>query len=248
MPAGMMKTTWDMKIRFFTIPNLLTLSNLLCGTFAALSALVYDNLEWAFWFVVLAAVFDFFDGFAARLLHQSSPIGVQLDSLADMISFGFVPAAVVYTMTTRSMGEGDTLLRYAFAFICFAMAAFSALRLAKFNIDETQHEEFCGLPTPANALFFTSLGLISAHTGFDFGGPVLICIVPAMAWLLISPVRMFSLKFQGFGWRGNAIRYLFLALCVVTIVVLRLYSIPAIVILYILISAIRWGLRRNSND
>ena len=248
MPAGMMKTTWDMKIRFFTIPNLLTLSNLLCGTFAALSALVYDNLEWAFWFVVLAAVFDFFDGFAARLLHQSSPIGVQLDSLADMISFGFVPAAVVYTMTTRSMGEGDTILRYAFAFICFAMAAFSALRLAKFNIDETQHEEFCGLPTPANALFFTSLGLISAHTGFDFGGPVLICIVPAMAWLLISPVRMFSLKFQGFGWRGNAIRYLFLALCVVTIVVLRLYSIPAIVILYILISAIRWGLRRNSND
>ena len=244
----MMKTTWDMKIRFFTIPNLLTLSNLLCGTFAALSALVYDNLEWAFWFVVLAAVFDFFDGFAARLLHQSSPIGVQLDSLADMISFGFVPAAVVYTMTTRSMGEGDTLLRYAFAFICFAMAAFSALRLAKFNIDETQHEEFCGLPTPANALFFTSLGLISAHTGFDFGGPVLICVVPAMAWLLISPVRMFSLKFQGFGWRGNAIRYLFLALCVVMIVVLRLYSIPAIVILYILISAIRWGLRRNSND
>ena len=198
MPAGMMKTTWDMKIRFFTIPNLLTLSNLLCGTFAALSALVYDNLEWAFWFVVLAAVFDFFDGFAARLLHQSSPIGVQLDSLADMISFGFVPAAVVYTMTTRSMGEGVTLLRYAFAFICFAMAAFSALRLAKFNIDETQHEEFCGLPTPANALFFTSLGLISAHTGFDFGGPVLICIVPAMAWLLISPVRMFSLKFRGF--------------------------------------------------
>ena len=243
----MMKTTWDMKIRFFTIPNLLTLSNLLCGTFAALSALVYDNLEWAFWFVVLAAVFDFFDGFAARLLHQSSPIGVQLDSLADMISFGFVPAAVVYTMTTRSMGEGDTLLRYAFAFICFAMAAFSALRLAKFNIDETQHEEFCGLPTPANALFFTSLGLISAHTGFDFGGPVLICIVPAMAWLLISPVRMFSLKFKGFGWRGNEIRYLFLALCVALIAILQLYSIPTIILLYILVSAVRWGLKNNGD-
>ena len=149
---------------------------------------------------------------------------------------------------TRSMGEGDTLLRYAFAFICFAMAAFSALRLAKFNIDESQHEEFCGLPTPANALFFVSLGMISARTGFDFGGQMLIWIVPAMAWLLISPVRMFSLKFRGFGWRGNAIRYLFLTLCVVMIAVLRLYSIPAIVILYILISAIRWGLRRNSND
>ena len=244
----MMKTIRAMKIRFFTIPNRLTLSNLLCGTFAALSALVYGNLEWAFWFVVLAAVFDFFDGFAARLLRQSSPIGVQLDSLADMISFGFVPAAVVYVMTTRSMGEEQFLLHCVYAFVSFAMAAFSALRLAKFNIDESQHEEFCGLPTPANALFFVSLGMISARTGFDFGGQMLIWIVPAMAWLLISPVRMFSLKFRGFGWRGNAIRYLFLTLCVVMIAVLRLYSIPAIVILYILISAIRWGLRRNSND
>ena len=244
----MMKTIRAMKIRFFTIPNLLTLSNLLCGTFAALSALVYGNLEWAFWFVVLAAVFDFFDGFAARLLHQNSPIGVQLDSLADMISFGFVPAAVVYVMTTRSMGEEQFLLHCVYAFVSFAMAAFSALRLAKFNIDESQHEEFCGLPTPANALFFVSLGMISARAGFDFGGQMLIWIVPAMAWLLISPVRMFSLKFRGFGWRGNAIRYLFLTLCVVMIAVLRLYSIPAIVILYILISAIRWGLRRNSND
>ena len=244
----MMKTIRAMKIRFFTLPKRLTLSNLLCGAFAALSALVYGSLEWAFWFVVLAAVFDFCDGFAARLLRQSSPIGVQLDSLADMISFGFVPAAVVYVMTTRSMGEEQFLLHCVYAFVSFAMAAFSALRLAKFNIDESQHEEFCGLPTPANALFFVSLGMISARTGFDFGGQMLIWIVPAMAWLLISPVRMFSLKFRGFGWRGNAIRYLFLTLCVVMIAVLRLYSIPAIVILYILISAIRWGLRRNSND
>lgn len=237
-----------MKIKLFTIPNLLTLSNLMCGTFAALSALIYDNLEWAFWFVILAAVFDFFDGFVARLLHQSSPIGVQLDSLADMISFGFVPAAVLYVMTTRSMGEEETFLRYVYTAVCFAMVAFSALRLAKFNIDETQHEEFCGLPTPANALFFASLGLIYARTGFDFGGHLLIIAMPAMSWLLISPVRMFSLKFRGFGWRGNRIRYLFLALCVVLIVMLRLYAIPTIILLYILISAIRWGLRMNAKD
>lgn len=235
-----------MKIKLFTIPNLLTLSNLMCGTFAALAALVYGNLEWTFWFVVLAAVFDFFDGFVARLLRQSSPIGVQLDSLADMISFGFVPAAAVYVMTTRSMGEEEALLRFCYAFISFAMAAFSALRLAKFNIDETQHEEFCGLPTPANALFFTSLGLISVRTGFDFGGASLIFVVPAMAWLLVSPVRMFSLKFRGFGWRGNQIRYLFLAMCVVMIAMLRLYAIPTIILLYILVSAIRWGLRMNA--
>lgn len=236
-----------MKVRFFTVPNLLTLSNLMCGTFAALAALVYDNLEWAFWFVILAAVFDFFDGFAARLLRQSSPIGVQLDSLADMISFGFVPAAVLYAMTTRTMGEEQTLLRYAYAVASFLLAAFSALRLAKFNIDDSQHEEFCGLPTPANALFFTSLGLISARTGFDFGGEWLICIMPVMAWLLISPVRMFSLKFKGFGWRGNEIRYLFLALCVALIAILQLYSIPTIILLYILVSAVRWGLKNNGD-
>lgn len=236
-----------MKVRFFTIPNLLTLSNLMCGTFAALAALVYDNLEWAFWFVILAAVFDFFDGFAARLLRQSSPIGVQLDSLADMISFGFVPAAVLYAMTTRTMGEEQTLLRYAYAVASFLLAAFSALRLAKFNIDDSQHEEFCGLPTPANALFFTSLGLISARTGFNFGGEWLICIMPVMAWLLISPVRMFSLKFKGFGWRGNEIRYLFLALCVALIAILQLYSIPTIILLYILVSAVRWGLKNNED-
>ena len=236
-----------MKVRFFTIPNLLTLSNLMCGTFAALAALVYDNLEWAFWFVILAAVFAFFDGFAARLLRQSSPIGVQLDSLADMISFGFVPAAVLYAMTTRTMGEEQTLLRYAYAVASFLLAAFSALRLAKFNIDDSQHEEFCGLPTPANALFFTSLGLISARTGFNFGGEWLICIMPVMAWLLISPVRMFSLKFKGFGWRGNEIRYLFLALCVALIAILQLYSIPTIILLYILVSAVRWGLKNNGD-
>ena len=236
-----------MKVRFFTIPNLLTLSNLMCGTFAALAALVYDNLEWAFWFVILAAVFDFFDGFAARLLRQSSPIGVQLDSLADLISFGFVPAAVLYAMTTCTMGEEQTLLRYAYAVASFLLAAFSALRLAKFNIDDSQHEEFCGLPTPANALFFTSLGLISARTGFDFGGEWLICIMPVMAWLLISPVRMFSLKFKGFGWRGNEIRYLFLALCVALIAILQLYSIPTIILLYILVSAVRWGLKNNED-
>ena len=214
-----------MKIRLFTIPNMLTLSNLLCGTFALVSALKYGNLEWSFWFVVLAAVFDFFDGFVARLLGQSSPIGLQLDSLADVVSFGAVPAAVLYVMTTHSFAREETLLR-----------------LAKFNIDETQHEEFCGLPTPANALFFTSLGLISARTGFDFGGPVLICIMPLMAWLLVSPVRMFALKFRGFGWRGNQVRYLFLLLAVVLIVILRLYAVPAIIVAYILISALRWGM------
>ena len=235
-----------MKIKLFTVPNLLTLSNLLCGAFASLAALVYGSLEWAFWLIVLAAVFDFFDGFVARLLKCPSAIGVELDSLADMVSFGFAPSAVVYAMTVGGMAEGTPVwIRLVATFVCFVMAAFSALRLAKFNIDETQHTEFCGLPTPANALFFSSLGFIGVRTGLDFGGWPLLIVVVAMSWLLVSPVRMFALKFRGFGWRGNQIRYLFLLLCVAVIASLRIYAIPVIILLYILISAIRWGMQAN---
>lgn len=234
-----------MQIKFFTIPNLLTLSNLLCGSFAVVSALVYGNLEWAFWLMIAAAVFDFFDGFVARLLKCASPIGVQLDSLADMISFSFLPAAIVFVLFDNSLpGDAPLWMFYGGVFVCFLLAAFSALRLAKFNIDETQHAEFCGLPTPANALFFASLGLISARTGSDFGCYLLL-LIPVMSWLMISPVRMFALKFQGFGWQGNQIRYTFLALSIVLIAVLRIYSIPAIIVLYILISAVRWSMLRT---
>lgn len=234
-----------MQIKFFTIPNLLTLSNLLCGSFAVISALVLGNLEWAFWLMVLAAVFDFFDGFVARLLKCSSPIGVQLDSLSDMISFGFLPASILFVLFSGSLPlNAPEWMFWGGAFVCFVMAAFSALRLAKFNIDETQHTEFCGLPTPANALFFGSLGLINVHMEVDFGWMILL-FVPVMSWLMISPVRMFALKFQGFGWKGNQIRYTFLILSVVLIAVLQIYSIPAIILLYILISVIRQGVCRS---
>lgn len=237
-----------MKIKLFTLPNLLTLANLLCGSFAAVFALVYGNLAAAFWLVVLAAVFDFLDGFAARLLKCPSPIGLQLDSLADVISFGFVPAAVLYAMTSP-LANAEGWVRYAVTLVCFAMTAFSALRLAKFNIDETQHTEFCGLPTPANALFFTSLGLICARTGFDSDHlRLLLFLAPVMSWLLVSPIRMFALKFQGFGWRGNEVRYGFLGLCVVLIAVLRLYSIPAIIVAYILISIARMVYMASKGD
>ena len=165
-----------MKIKLFTIPNLLTLSNLFCGSVAVVSALVWGDLKLAFGLMVLAAVFDFFDGFAARLLNQSSPIGLQLDSLADDISFGLAPAAIMYSLYQWMPGiwlpEGYPGL------VVFVFTACAALRLAKFNIDETQHTEFCGLPTPANALFFVALGWMDAKTGFNQGGWVLL-MVPA---------------------------------------------------------------------
>ena len=228
-----------MKIKLFTIPNLLTLSNLFCGSAAVVSALVWGDLKLAFGLMVLAAVFDFFDGFAARLLNQSSPIGLQLDSLADDISFGLAPAAIMYSLYQWMPGiwlpEGYPGLAV------FVFTACAALRLAKFNIDETQHTEFCGLPTPANALFFVALGWMDAKTGFNQGGWVLL-MVPAMSWLLISPVRMFAFKFQSFAFKGNEIRYIFIALAVVLLVALGIPAVPIVILLYIAISAVGWGM------
>lgn len=233
-----------MKIRLFTIPNLLTLSNLLCGSFAVVSALVYGNLTWAFWLIVIAAVFDFFDGFVARLLKCPSPIGVELDSLADMISFGFAPAAVLFVLYGLApagypVSEG---LATAGHYAVFILTAFSALRLAKFNVDETQHAEFCGLPTPACTLFCVSLGLLHATEGLVLGKMPILLVALVMSMLLVSPIRMFALKFAGFGWRGNELRYGFILVSVVLLVLLQAKAVPVIILLYIVMSTVRWML------
>ena len=226
-----------MKIKFFTIPNLLTLSNLLCGSVAAVAALVWGNLTLAFGLMVLAAVFDFFDGFVARLLNQSSPIGLQLDSLADDITFGFLPAAVMYGRCRRMPGvwlpEGNLGL------VVFAFTAFAALRLAKFNIDDTQRSEFCGLPSPAAAMLCASLGLLAECYGLTLHRETVLAVAGGVGLLMISNVRMFALKFHGFGWKGNGLRYTFILVSAVMAVVLRGYAVPLIIVLYILISLAR---------
>ena len=226
-----------MKIKFFTIPNLLTLSNLLCGSVAAVAALVWGNLTLAFGLMILAAVFDFFDGFVARLLNQSSPIGLQLDSLADDITFGFLPAAVMYVLYQRMPGvwlpEGNIGL------FVFVFTAFAALRLAKFNIDDTQRTEFCGLPSPAAAMLCGSLGLLFETDGLELPREAIPAIAVVVGLLMISNVRMFALKFHGFGWKGNELRYGFIAAAVVAVVLLRTYAVPAIIVLYILVSLVR---------
>lgn len=242
-----------MKIRLFTIPNLLTLSNLLCGSLAAVAALRYDNLVAAFWLIVLAAVFDFFDGFVARLLHQSGPLGVQLDSLADDVTFGFAPAAVLFSLYGRS--QSLWLPEEAcYGLIVFFFAACAALRLAKFNIDDTQRTEFCGLPSPAAALFCASLGLLASYDHAASGvwlGPqreVILAVAIGMGLLMVSPIRMFALKFHGFGWRGNEIRYGFILASIVLVVLLHAAAVPAIILLYVLVSLIRWLGRRSATD
>ena len=236
-----------MKIRLFTVPNLLTLCNLLCGAGAAVSALVWGDLQTAFLLIVASAVFDFFDGFAARLLNQYSAIGVQLDSLADMISFGFAPAAVMMSLFAKSgswLEWSDWMVEVGY-FVPLIMTAFSALRLAKFNIDDTQHTEFEGLPTPANALLCMSLGMLAEMGLVAIPREVIIALSIVMSLLLVCSVRMFSLKFAGFGWKGNELRYISLALSVVIIAVNYRYAVTAIMALYILISVVRHIVKGN---
>ena len=179
--------------------------NLLCGSFAVVVALMYNDLTLAFWLIVAGIVFDFFDGFVARLLHSSSAIGVQLDSLADVITSGLAPAAVLWQvcLQTEPCWLPET---WKLGYGVFVLAAFSALRLAKFNIDETQTVEFCGLPTPAGSLLCASLGMLwqQGAVALSSDGVLLIAVLTSL--LLVSPIRMFALKFHGFGWRGNEVR------------------------------------------
>ena len=231
-----------MKIRLFTIPNMLTLGNLICGSSAVVALLMHADFELAFWLVVASAVFDFFDGFAARLLKSVSAIGVELDSLADMVSFGLVPAVAMFCLwDVAPASDLPSWMRY----LTLIIVAFSALRLAKFNIDDTQTTEFCGLPTPANGLFCLSLAMLMAAGSISLPQWAILTISIGMAYMLISPIRMFALKFKGFGWQGNEIRYSFLALCAVLIAAFTRYAVPAIILLYIIISAIRWTVNLN---
>ncbi len=234
-----------MKIRLFTVPNIITLANLLCGAGAIVAAVVYGDFTLSFILIAAAALCDFLDGFTARLLHQYSAIGVQLDSLADMVSFGAAPAMIFYALYNRLgvVYEWSGAAVAVGQYIPFIIAAFSALRLAKFNIDEEQHEEFSGLTTTANAIFCSSLAMLAAQGEMTLSKEWLLVISLIMASLLISPIRMFSFKMKSFGWTGNRLRYSFLAVCVAAIALLQLRAIPLVTGLYIVISTVRWSVQ-----
>ena len=232
----------NMKIRLFTVPNMLTLANLLAGCAAIIFTLQYHAYETAFWLIIAAAVFDFFDGFAARLLNQSSPLGVQLDSLADDVTFGLAPAVVMYDLYLDSpsyYGLDPEIMGWL-KWGVFIIAAFSVLRLAKFNIDTTQSAEFEGLPTPANALMIMSLALLSEAGKVVLHQESILVISLAASLLLISPIRMFALKFKSFGIKGNELRYGFIVAAIALIILVPAYSLLAIIVLYIALSTLRW--------
>lgn len=229
-------------IRLFTPANLLTLCNLLAGVVALIVTLRYHAYETAFWLIIAASVFDFFDGFVARLMKQQSPLGVQLDSLADDVTFGVVPAVVMYDIyihTTSFYGLDSEWMGYA-SYVVLIIAAFSVLRLAKFNIDTTQATEFCGLPTPANALMLLSLAMLYEQGSVVLYQEHILAISIAAAALLISPIRMFALKFKGFGWRGNELRYGFILVSLLIIILVPTYAVLSIIVLYIVVSTLRW--------
>ena len=226
------------------IPNTITCCNLISGCIATYWAFQGDA-RLALLFIVIGAVFDFFDGMSARLLHVSSPIGKELDSLADCITFGFAPSAIIFSFLSRAEANSSLFtLHSSLHFIVFIMAAFSALRLAKFNLDERQALGFIGLPTPANALFWGSL-IVGAgdwmKTAPFVGANLSLVIIACMfisCYLLVSEIPMFALKFKTWGWKGNEIKYIFILSCIPLLLLLGVGGLAAIIAWYILLSII----------
>ena len=228
------------------IPNTITCLNLISGCIATYFAF-QSNYWMALLFIVIGAVFDFFDGMVARLLHVSSPIGKELDSLADDITFGFAPSAIVFSFLSPLTSHLSTLL----PFLAFIMAAFSALRLAKFNLDERQALGFIGLPTPANALFWGSLIVGSGDwlkTAQFFGSNLSLVILAGVfisCWLLVAEIPMFALKFKTWGWKGNEIKYVFLITCVPLLILLGISGLAVIIAWYVVLSIVNNSQRKK---
>ena len=272
----------------FNIPNLFTAANLLSGIFAILFTLM-GRIDIAPFLIFLGALFDFFDGFIARKLNQAGELGKQLDSLADMITFGLAPGIfmmVVIIISLTDLGSEtlsdnfssfvnfeitnwknavfynipnsmDTPLKYTPFFALF-IPFMSMFRLAKFNIDTRQSESFIGLNTPTNTIFFTTFPLIlmtefnkngykSEWLNFIIQPGLLITLIGSISILLISEIPMFSLKFKNFKWTGNQIRYTFLACSAISIVFLLVWSIPIIVLLYVILSSIENKLNKKQS-
>lgn len=286
-------------MKLFAIPNWFTLGNLFCGCLGIVKCFEGD-LVWAAYLVGIAAVLDFLDGFMARLFKVSSPVGKELDSLADMVTFGVLPGVIVFHLLKlggdiyfpEQSGMGawglNKLAQFMdtpwYAYFAFAISLFSALRLAKFNVDTRQSESFIGVPTPAVTILIASLPLIlqagitdsvnsmkdavnsmnmdelwvnfssAPGLGFQTMNPInavilhpwfLLGLTALMSFLLISEIPLFALKFKKFGWKGNEIRYIFLALSVLLFVFFWYLGIALIIVLYVLMSVVNNLLKKK---
>ncbi len=216
------------------IPNAITCGNLLCGCFAIV-ALFEAKLTLAAYLVLMATLLDFLDGLAARLLNAASPIGKDLDSLADVITFGVVPSLILMKLI-----EQTQLADYKY--LAFSIAIFSALRLAKFNNDTRQTNQFIGLPTPANAIFIVSLVLIQAFqpthplTLYILNPYTLIALSLLMPYLLVAEIPLMAFKFKTTDWKNNQQKYIFLTLSLLLLVGLQFMAVPFIILMYVSMS------------
>lgn len=258
------------------IPDAITCGNLFCGCLAVVSAF-NNNLVWSAYLVGIAAVLDFFDGFVARLLKTGSEMGKQLDSLADMVTFGLVPAVVIFQLLKASLyadalesimqvfnpdlqeaiSVPSTFSVLLLPFIAFTITIFSAIRLAKFNIDTRQSDSFIGVPTPANAILICSIPLIRYHQPYmgDYNLlPItsnhwfLAGITIVMSYLLVAELPLFALKFKNFSWTDNKIRYSFLIISLLLLILFQFIAIPFIIFLYIVLSIFNNIINKNHSN
>ncbi len=226
------------------IPNFITLINLFFGC-CALASVLYGQFVNAFWFSLASGVADYLDGTLARMLKAKSPLGTQLDSLADMVSFGVVPGAILYVLLVKSLaGEEDLPVELTVAASpAFLVTIFAAIRLAKFNLDTRQTENFIGMPTPSCTMYTVGLMMIFFHDTFGlrnwvinpvflFGNVVLLC------WLMVSNLPMFGLKLKSLAWKGNELRFSFAILSLVLLVFFREAAFSLIILSYLLLSLV----------
>ena len=229
------------------IPNIITLFNMLSGILS-IYAVMNGDIELAAYLIFVAAIFDFFDGLVARLLNAKSAMGAELDSLADVVSFGVAPGFILFHMLNISHGQpGNTADSFnILPFIAFVVPAFGALRLAKFNVDTEQSTSFKGLPIPANAILIASLPLIRTflyeEQSFSYmiitNSYFLLAIAIIGSLLMVSRFPMFALKFEGFSFKRNMTKYIFLGISLILLLFLQVVAIPFIILLYLFISLI----------
>ena len=255
------------------IPNSITLCNLICGCIAITYAF-HSQLVSALLFIVLGAFFDFFDGFAARKLGVTSPVGKELDSLADVVTFGLAPSVMVFVLLSSyvrlyAISSGISLAGNPIRFLnvaAFLIAAFSALRLAHFNVDERQTSSFIGLPTPANALLLASatitlgnhpewLRTIGCGMPYSLAGIIVLCILIVISCtLLVCNLPIFALKFKHFEWKGNKVRYIFLISAAVLLAIgaacslTRLIAAIGVVIVWYIILSLFTAKKKENNE
>lgn len=223
------------------IPNIITLFNLFCGC-CALASVFYGQFVQAFWFSIAGGIADYLDGLTARWLNVKSPLGKELDSIADMVSFGVVPGAILYILLVKGL-KGQAVLPIELTLVAapaFLVSMLAGLRLAMFNIDTRQTENFIGLNTPATTMY--TLGLLMIFHFDSYGlrefviNPIFLGVnILVLSYLLVSELPMFSFKFKKLTWKGNEMRFLFLGMCILAVIFLKEAALALMVLIYVLL-------------